>query len=343
MKKQFVEDKVTLGHGAGGKLSRDLIEKLYRKEFNNKILNALGDSAILNLKGSAGRYLAFTTDSFVIKPLFFPGGNIGKLAVCGTVNDLAVSGARPLYISASAIIEEGFLISQFEKIIKSMKKAADESGIKIVTGDTKVVEKGAADELFINTTGIGILHPAARSGFSENLIEPGDAVIINGGIAEHGIAVLRARENFDFKIKSDCAPLSGIISNVLDSGVKVKFIRDLTRGGAAAAFNEITAERNFGMLIEEKKIPVKKEVSTVCALLGFDPLYIANEGKFVMICKPGSKELALKVMKSHPLGKHSSIIGSITKENPGKVVLKTSPGGSRIIDMPVADLLPRIC
>jgi len=336
-----MNEKILLGHGAGGKLTQELVERLFKKKFDNRLLDALGDSAVFD-------NLAFTTDAFVVKPLFFPGGDIGKLAICGTVNDLAVSGANPLYISAAAIIEEGFPISgpdSLEKIAASMKNAADEAGVKIVTGDTKVVEKGSADGLFLTTSGIGALHPAAGGGFSAANIAPGDAVIINGSIAEHGIAVLKAREQFDFKydIQSDCAPLSGIIKNVLDSGVKVKFMRDPTRGGLAATLNEIAGGNNFGILLEEALIPVKEEARAICSLLGFDPLYIANEGKFVLICSSEDAEKAIKVMMKHPYGKNAAVIGTVTDNDKGRVVLKTLSGGKRLVDMPVSGQIPRIC
>jgi hydrogenase expression/formation protein HypE len=336
-------DKILLGHGSGGRLTRELIEKLFRRRFDNPALNPLGDSAVLDT-GSCAR-LAFTTDSFVVKPPFFPGGDIGKLAICGTVNDLAVSGARPMFISAAAIIEEGFAISDLEKIASSMQAAADEAGVKIVTGDTKVVEKGSADGIFINTSGIGALHPAAGDGFSEDGIGAGDAVIISGAIAEHGLAVLKARGGFEFKyeIVSDCAPLWGPVKAALDAGIAVKFMRDPTRGGLAAVLNEIVYGRKFGIDIEERSVPVKEEVRAVCAILGFDPLYVANEGKFVMICAAADAEKAVSLLRLHSLGKNAFIIGRITAEHAGRVVMKTAAGGSRIVDMPIADQLPRIC
>lgn len=331
--------KITMAHGSGGKLMHDLIKKLFLQKFDNPILSSLSDSAIINLNGNP---IAFTTDSYVVNPIFFPGGDIGKLAVCGTINDLAVVGANPLYLSCSVVIEEGFEYELLEKIIDSMKVTAEKAGVEIVTGDTKVVERGKGDKIFINTSGIGIIE---KEDLSVENIKVGDKIILNGSIGEHGIAVLseRAELGLDVNIESDCAPLNDLIQSVIKISNKVKFMRDPTRGGLATVLNEIVENRNFGIILEEEKILVKEEVKAVCEILGFDPLYIANEGKVVIIAGAEDAEKIVEVMRRHPLGKDTHIIGEIVGEPEGLVCMKTRSGGTRIVDMLVGEQLPRIC
>jgi hydrogenase expression/formation protein HypE len=336
------EEKILLSHGNGGRMMHDLISELFLSNFGNKILSEQSDSAILPIDSQE---IAFTTDSFVIDPLFFPGGNIGKLAVCGTVNDLAVSGAEPLYISVSFIIEEGFPMKDLETIVKSLADEAEKAGVDIVTGDTKVVNKGKCDKLFINTAGIGRIRKEKNMAGRTGTIMPGDAVIINGAIGDHGMAVMNARESFNFKtqVVSDCACLNKLISEILDQSASVKFMRDPTRGGVATVLNELTAKGSFGIEIDEASLPVNKGVSAMCELLGFDPLYIANEGKVLMVVGQEESARILEIMKENELGKEAAIIGHIVSDHPGKVVLRTSTGGKRIIDSLTGDQLPRIC
>ncbi len=333
-------DKVLLAHGGGGTLSHQLIQKLFFSQFDNDVLNVHHDSAMFDINGSR---IAFTTDSYVVQPIFFPGGNIGDLAINGTVNDLSVSGAKPLYISVGFIIEEGFEIEELWKIVLSMKQAANLAGVKIVTGDTKVVDHGKGDKIFINTSGIGLIEPGIN--ISPKNCREGDAVILNGRIAEHGITIMSAREGLEFEttVESDSAPLNNLISDVLNKTKNVHVMRDPTRGGIASALNEIAESSGMGIHIYEDKIPITEEVKGACEILGLDPLYIANEGK-VLIFVPGSEaEEVLNVMRKHPLGKESSIIGTVTKNDPGLVIMKTLIGSSRIVDMISGEQLPRIC
>ncbi len=336
------EEKILLSHGNGGRMMHNLIENLFLKYFANPILREQTDAAILNT-GSAE--IAFTTDSFVIDPIFFPGGNIGKLAVCGTVNDLAVSGAEPKYLSVSFIIEEGFPMKDLEAIVASLAEEAGNAGVMIVTGDTKVVNKGKCDKLFINTAGIGIVKPSYRAVSQAQNIKAGDLIIINGTIGDHGMAVMSARESFNFKtpVLTDCASLNHLIREVLENSSGVKFMRDPTRGGVATVLNELTAKTGLGIEIEESALPVNKGVHAMCELLGFDPLHIANEGKVLIVADPAESELILNVMKDNSLGGQSAIIGRVVSDHPGKVVLKTETGGRRIIDSLTGDPLPRIC
>ena len=336
------EEKILLSHGNGGRMMHNLIENLFLKYFANPILREQTDAAILNT-GSAE--IAFTTDSFVIDPIFFPGGNIGKLAVCGTVNDLAVSGAEPKYLSVSFIIEEGFPMKDLEAIVASLAEEAGNAGVMIVTGDTKVVNKGKCDKLFINTAGIGIVKPSYRAVSQAQNIKAGDLIIINGTIGDHGMAVMSARESFNFKtpVLTDCASLNHLIRKVLENSSGVKFMRDPTRGGVATVLNELTAKTGLGIEIEESALPVNKGVHAMCELLGFDPLHIANEGKVLIVADPAESELILNVMKNNSLGGQSAIIGRVVSDHPGKVVLKTETGGRRIIDSLTGDPLPRIC
>lgn len=334
------QDKVLLGHGSGGKLMHDLIKNLLLKYFKNPYLDKLTDAAIIRLKN---KKVAFTTDSFVVKPLFFPGGNIGKLAVVGTVNDLAVMGAKPLFLSCAMIIEEGFSSAILEKIVKSIKEAAKDTGVEIITGDLKVVEKHSCDGIFINTTGIGEV--LDNAGLSTDKIKSGDKIIINGPIGQHGLAVLSARKelDFDFKIKSDCAALSKLILPLFTEKLGIKFMRDPTRGGLATTLNEITDKTNLGIMLDEEKIPVTQSVKAGCEILGLDPLYVANEGKAVLVVEKSKAKNILAKLKKHPLGKSAAIIGEFIDKPQNKVCLKTSVGGVRIVDMLTSEILPRIC
>jgi hydrogenase expression/formation protein HypE len=336
------ENRILLGHGSGGKLSHNLISELFIKYFNNPILKAQTDSALLNINKNN---IAFTTDSYVVDPIFFPGGNIGKLAICGTVNDLSVSGAIPLYISTSFIIEEGFPFSELETIVKSMADEANNSGVQIVTGDTKVVNKGKCDKLFINTSGIGLLDEKSKNISYGSNIEKGDKIIVNGHIGDHGIAILCARDSKNFKtdVKSDCASLNNIIKKNLDVSDNIKFMRDATRGGIATVLCELVNKKNYGIEIDESEIPIQDGVRGMCEIFGFDPLYVANEGKFIMIVKAKDADMVLNILKKDALGINSAIIGEIVNERNGMVVLNTGIGGKRVIDMLAGEQLPRIC
>jgi len=334
-----LNDKILLAHGSGGKLAHDLVEKGLVKAFSNPFLAKLDDSAVIDLSGR----LAFTTDSYVVSPIFFPGGDIGKLAVCGTVNDLAMSGARPLYLSLSFIIEEGFLKSELDKVVNSIQRAAEEAEVKIITGDTKVVHRGSADKLFINTAGVGII--AEGVNISGNNARPEDKVILSGTIGDHGIAVISRREELGFstKLESDCAPLGGLVAEMLNASPNIHCLRDPTRGGLATSLNELAKQSKVSIRIEEEKIPVREEVLAACEMLGFDPLYVANEGKLVAIVPPEDANKVLKTMRRNRYGENAAIIGEVGVEKPGRVVMKTVLGASRIVDMLVGDLLPRIC
>lgn len=339
----IMDKNISLNHGSGGKLTHQLISDVFLKYFRNETLQQLTDAALLSVPE---KHIAFTTDSFVVDPIFFPGGNIGKLAVCGTVNDLAVSGARPLYLSASFIIEEGLPMETLDAIALSMAEEAKKAGVRIVTGDTKVVHHGQCDKVFINTAGIGTvkdLHMKIAPGLD---VKPGDKIIINGNIADHGIAILCEREDlhFDTGIRSDCACLNGLIEEVLTAEPEaVKFMRDATRGGLATVLCELATDRKTGIELDEPAIPVSEPVRGVCDLLGFDPLYMANEGKVVMVVENEKAGYVLDKMKQHPLGENSSVIGEVVDNHRGMVLLHTEVGGSRIVDMLAGDQLPRIC
>lgn len=331
-------DKITLAHGSGGQLSHDLIES-FLPYLANPILDKLEDSAVFEVKGR----LAFTTDSYTVSPLFFPGGDIGRLAVCGTVNDLSMSGARPLYLSLALIIEEGLFISELAQILSSVREAAAGAGVKIITGDTKVVDRGKADKLFINTAGVGIVPEGID--ISASHARPGDKIIVSGTIGDHGIAVLSQREGlrFSLPVPSDCAPLNGLVADMLAVTTNIRCLRDPTRGGLASTLNDFAVQSSVGIVIEEEKIPVDKAVLSACELLGFEPLYIANEGKLAAVVPAEETDSVLDTMKKHRYGKAAAIIGTVVEEHPGRVVMKTRLGSSRIIDMPVGELLPRIC
>ena len=333
-------EKINLSHGAGGKLAFELVNNLIKEKFNNQILNRLEDSAIFNL---GKQRVAFTTDSYVVQPIFFPGGDIGKLAVCGTVNDLSVMGAKPLFLSCSLIIEEGLDRIVLEKIISSMKKTAQQAKVQIVTGDTKVVEKGSADKIFINTSGIGIISRGMHLG--KEKIEVGDKIIISGTIGDHATAVLSSREGLEFQteLRSDCAFLSDLIGLILKFGDKIKFMRDPTRGGLASVLNEMVKNKVFGAILFEDKIPIKQEVNGFCELLGYDPLYLANEGKVMIITSPKAAKQVVRILRKNPKGKDAEIIGEITDKFKGIVGLKTKFGGTRMVDMLLGEQFPRIC
>jgi hydrogenase expression/formation protein HypE len=333
------EETILLAHGSGSRQSHNLIEKYLLPPLTNPLLARLDDSAVFDL---AGR-LAFTTDSYVVSPIFFPGGDIGKLAVCGTVNDLSMSGAKPLYLSLSFIIEEGLTISELKKVLESVKTATVESGVKIVTGDTKVVNRGSADKLFINTSGIGIISEGADiSGANARV---GDKIILSGAIGDHGIAVMSQREGLKFSVpvKSDCAPLNRLVAEMLKASRRIHCLRDPTRGGLATTLNEFAAQSGVGITIEEAKIPIHEAVRGACELLGFDPLYVANEGKLIAIVAPDDAAKILSKIERNKYGTEAAIIGEVTDQHKGKVILKTRLGASRILDMLSGELLPRIC
>jgi len=331
---------IILAHGGGGKLTQDLIKYLFFPKFKNEFLEPLNDSAILNLKDLK---IAFTTDGYVVNPFFFPGGDIGKLSIFGTVNDLAVSGAKPLYISASFIIEEGFKMEDLEKIVNSMKEAAKEAGVQLVTGDTKVVEKGKGDGIFISTSGIGVL--LIEPPPSPKEIKPKDCIILNGDVGRHGMAVLSKGEGFSIEgnILSDCADLSKIILKLIEEKVDLHCMRDLTRGGIATCLIELAKSSHLNFLIEEKKIPVKEEVLGFCEILGFDPLYVANEGKFVCFVPEKDCKKAIDVMKNFDEGKEAVCIGYVEEKNDGNVILQPYKGARRILSLLSGEQLPRIC
>ncbi|HSL87867.1 MAG TPA: hydrogenase expression/formation protein HypE [Ignavibacteriaceae bacterium] len=333
-------DKILLAHGSGGSLTSKLIQEVFIKSFNNDLLAKEHDGAVFNLNGMK---LAFTTDSFVVNPIFFPGGNIGELAVYGTVNDLAMCGAKPIYLSASFILEEGFDIKSLGLITESMQSAAERCNVQIVTGDTKVVEKGKGDKIFINTSGIGIVPDLVD--LSPSNVKVGDKIILSGTIADHGIAVLSARENLSFEseIKSDTAPLNDLVDKMLSVTKNIHVLRDPTRGGLATTLNEISSKAGVGIQINQDKIKIKNEVKAACELLGLDPLYIANEGKLVCFVSPEDADSLLAEMRNHPLGIDSENIGEVTNEFNGKVILKTTIGTKRILDLHTIEQLPRIC
>ena len=331
---------VSLNHGSGGKLSHALISKVFVNRFAMKL--PLTDSAILEGRGSA---IAFTTDSYVVDPLFFPGGNIGKLAVCGTINDLAVSGSSPAFIAASFIIEEGYPMKELTSVAETMADEADKAGVKIVTGDTKVVEKGKCDKLFITTSGIGFLKSDMRYLSEAIKVMPSDKLIINGPLGNHSIAVLGARNNLSFNtpVISDCASLNHLIGALMDNCSSVHFMRDLTRGGLAAVLNELATMTGSGIVINESYVPIDEPVKGLCEMLGFDPFYLANEGKVLIVVANEEAEKALEILRADPLGKQATIIGEIIQERRNIVILNTSIGGQRILDMPSVMQLPRIC
>lgn len=335
-----MDEIITLNQGSGGRLTHKLIEDVFRKYFG--MPEPLTDSAIIK---EAGGTIAFTTDSYVVDPIFFPGGNIGKLAVCGTVNDLAVSGAIPKFLSAAFIIEEGLPLKDLVTIVETMASEAEKAGVKIITGDTKVVEKGKCDRLFITTSGTGILDPAREHISIGKNIKPGDKLIINGSVGNHALAVLGARKNLSFStpIISDCASLNELVNQVMVKSKGILFMRDLTRGGLATVLNELAGIIRFGIMIEEDAVPVDEPVRGLCEMLGFDPLYLANEGKLVIVTERSEAQKVVDIMRSDPLGQKVAIIGEVVQDKRNLVTLHTSIGGKRILDMPSGTQLPRIC
>ena len=334
------EDRILLAHGSGGELSHQLVNSLFAKNFQNPLLQPLDDSAVIPADG--GRW-AFTTDSYVVTPLFFPGGDIGKLAVCGTVNDLSMSGAHPLYLSAGFIIEEGFLFADLKRIVESMQRTAAQAGVTIITGDTKVVNRGAADGVFINTAGIGRVPPGIH--ISGHNARPGDKVLVSGTMGDHGIAILIARGGLEFStaLVSDCAPLNHLVKELVAASPHIHCLRDPTRGGLSSTLNELARQSGVGIWVEESRIPVREEVRGACEMLGFEPWNMANEGKLVAIVAAEAAEAILSGMREHPLGRDAAIIGEVKEDSPGKVVLRTPIGSSRLLDMMVGEPLPRIC
>ncbi len=332
--------EIVLAHGSGGKLSQRLIQTMILPEFRNDLLAPLHDGAVFSLNGAR---VAFSTDSYVVSPIFFPGGDIGKLAIHGTVNDLAMCGARPLHLSVAFILEEGFPMEEFWRIVQSMRDAAAAASVTLVTGDTKVVDRGKADRIFINTAGLGLvpegvdIHPGRA--------QAGDKIIVSGAIAVHGIAIMSVREGLEFEteIASDTAPLNGLVEAMLVACQDIHVLRDPTRGGVTSALSEIAQSAGIGVLLDEASIPISEEVKGACEILGLDPLYVANEGKLLAIVPAASAEHVLSAMRAHPLGIGAAIIGEVTDDHPGFVLMKTRVGGTRVVDMLSGEQLPRIC
>jgi hydrogenase expression/formation protein HypE len=341
----FDHQQIVLGHGSGGKLTADLIDHIFLPAFQNPVLNKLDDQAVVTVGGAR---LAFTTDSFVVTPIFFPGGDIGRLAIHGTVNDLAMSGARPLYLSAAFILEEGLRVEDLRRVVESMRTAASEAGVELVTGDTKVVNRGKGDQIFITTTGIGVIENGIN--ISADRARPGDQIILSGYIGDHGMAIMSQRENLEFEgaITSDCASLHGLVAAMLGTPPAggpefIHCLRDPTRGGAATTLNEIAKRAGVGMVLQEQSIPVRESVKGACEILGLDPLYVANEGKLLAVVAPEKTQAVLHEMRQHPLGRDAAIIGNVVAEHPGMVLMKTQIGGTRVLDVMFGEQLPRIC
>lgn len=341
----FEHKQIVLGHGSGGKLTADLIEKIFLPAFGNPVLDKLDDQAVLSI---AGARLAFTTDSFVVTPIFFPGGDIGRLAVYGTVNDLAMSGARPMYLSCAFILEEGLAVEDLRRVVESMRTAAREAGVTFVTGDTKVVNRGKGDQIFITTTGIGVIDGDLN--ISADRARTGDKIILSGYIGDHGMAIMSQRENLEFEgaIESDCASLHGLVATMLETSSAgsrdfVHCLRDPTRGGVATTLNEIARHARVGMVLREQSIPVRESVRGACEILGLDPLYVANEGKLLALVDPTMADAVLQQMRQHELGRDSVIIGEVVPDHPGMVLMRTGIGGTRVLDVMFGEQLPRIC
>jgi hydrogenase expression/formation protein HypE len=333
-------DAIVMAHGGGGRMGADLLRRLFLPAFDNPVLSALEDQAVLNVGGAR---LAFTTDSFVVRPVFFPGGNIGTLAVNGTVNDLAVGGAKPLFLAAAFILEEGFPVDDLRSIVESMALACREAGVALVTGDTKVVDRGKGDKIFITTTGLGVV-PEGVSLSAANA-RPGDKVLVSGTMGDHGMAIMSVREGLEFEsaIVSDTAPLAGLAAEILRACPETRCMRDPTRGGLAATLNELAGASNVGIRIEESSVPVRPAVRGACEILGLDPLYVANEGKLAAVVPANGAPAALAAMRSHPLGRDAAVIGEIVADHPDAVTVRSPAGGERILTVPAGEQLPRIC
>ncbi len=342
-------DQITLGHGSGGWLTTELINKLFLPAFDNEVLAALEDQATLTLPPNTNADsqqppdLAFTTDSFVVRPLFFPGGDIGRLAVHGTVNDLAVGGAKPLFLSAAFILEEGLAIEDLRRIVQSMQEACLEANVKLVTGDTKVVDRGKGDQVFITTTGLGVRY--ASQTLSVRAAKPGDKILVSGTIGDHGIAIMSVREGLEFEtvLESDTASLADLTRVMLDACASIRWMRDPTRGGVSSALNELATASKVGIEISEAALPIRQEVRGACEMLGLDPLYVANEGKLLAIVAPEDADALLATMRSHPLGTNAAIIGSVVENHPTIVTIKSLVGGERMVPLLTGEQLPRIC
>jgi hydrogenase expression/formation protein HypE len=334
------KDTITLGHGSGGRLSAELVRDIFLPAFQNPALSRLDDQAIVSIEGTR---IAISTDSFVVKPLFFPGGDIGSLAVHGTINDLAMGGAQPLYLTVGFILEEGLPTRVLRRIVESMRDAAQRAGVQVITGDTKVVERGSGDDVFINTTGIGLVTPGVE--LSADRARPGDKVILSGYVGDHGIAILAQREGleFDSTIASDSAPLHTVVAEMLSVAGDIRCMRDPTRGGLSSALNEIAGQSRVGIEVLESTVPLREEVRGACELLGLDPFYVANEGKLIAIVGPDSAEKLVAAMRRHPLGQEARMIGEVTREHAGIVTVRTTLGTTRLLDMLPGDQLPRIC
>jgi hydrogenase expression/formation protein HypE len=332
--------EIVLAHGSGGKLSQQLIQKVVLPLFRNELLEPLHDGAIFSLGGVR---LAFSTDSFVVSPIFFPGGDIGRLAVHGTVNDISMCGARPLYLSAGFILEEGTAMEDFQRVVLSMREAADEAGVVLVTGDTKVVDRRKADKIFVNTSGIGVVPEGVN--IHPGRAQIGDRIIVSGQIAVHGMAIMSVREGLEFEtqIASDTAPLNNLVETILGTTADIHVLRDPTRGGITSALTEIAQTARVGIMLDEALIPISEEVKGACEILGLDPLYVANEGKLLAFVSPHEADRVLAVVRSHPRGKEAAIIGEVTSDHPGFVLMKTRIGGTRVVDMLSGEQLPRIC
>ncbi len=338
-------EQILLGHGSGGGLTNELIRNVFLPAFANKTLAALEDQATLDLNGAVatGERVAFTTDSFVIRPIFFPGGDIGSLSVHGTVNDLAVGGATPMFLSAAFILEEGLPLQDLKRIVASMRRACDEAGVALVTGDTKVVDRGKGDQIFITTTGIGVTPPGRR--LSIRHARPGDRVIVSGTIGDHGIAIMSVREGIEFEtvLESDSASLAELCRTMLDACPAIRCMRDPTRGGISSALNELADASNVGVRLVESSLPLRPEVKAACEMLGLDPLYVANEGKLIVVVPSDDAERLLAVMRTHPLGRNAVMIGEIVDDHHGMVIMKSLVGGERVVTMLAGEQLPRIC
>jgi hydrogenase expression/formation protein HypE len=331
---------VTRSHGSGGKATHALVDALVVPAFDDPALDGVADAAVLALGGTR---LAFTTDAYVVSPLFFPGGDIGKLAVHGTINDLAMAGAAPLALSVALIVEEGLPVETLRRVIDSMAAAAREAGVRVVTGDTKVVDRGKADGLFVTTSGVGVVREGVE--LDPRRVEPGDVVLVSGDVGDHGTAVMLARDALELEaeIASDTAPLHGLAAALLDAAPNTRTLKDPTRGGVATSLNEIAARAGVGITVDEERVPVRAEVRGACEILGIDPLYIANEGKLLAVVPPAESGAALGALRAHPLGRRAAIVGAVSAEPAGMVVVRTSVGGARVLDMLVGDPLPRIC